>query len=747
MLASSSLNRPLPAWLIGLLLAIPVILLGPFNLEQQLEQARKTVGVGLNDSPDGKGVVAFTVNPNGPAARAGLKPGMIIEAFNGQDTPDLVSLYTLWPADHRETLKLRVRDTEGRSRELQITPGMPVDFTPFLVKVLGTFYFLALIVMLLPQWNKPAARLLILLLALLSTEFLLPYYQIYDLDVNRVLWRINLYMLSMATVVELHFFLIFPRPLALYRRHHRLIRVLLYGLLLPAGLLFSATVDNPTDTDALRPYYHLEIAFKALIWLLVTLRSLADPDAEQRRLMRTVWLFLTPYFLYSLSLFISLYYWIVPWIDGTNTVELMLLALFPTGIFISMVRYRYLYLGRRLDSRLLNQFLTLIGFLLILVFTQKTYLWLNQRFDGDPAFALTALPALMLAAFLRPASQRLTSWLERGVFAPPRGLHQRFRGWMAQLPETEALPLRLERAADFLQQNLQIGWCGLYTAPDSTGADSHLLLRGGTSFPPDAVAELERQLHGCLFHDSSLPADEARRSGIHHILPLSHEPGNTGLLIVGETASQPARLNEQEWRDLQLIAEDIGSWLHHDRLERQALVDTLTGLMRREAFMEALLRLIGEHRAQGTSLALAMIDLDHFKRINDRWGHDAGDEVLRAIAQHIHSGVRSHDICGRYGGEEFIIAFPESNLQQVEKLLERLRDTIRDHPVQPVESESSVITISAGCVACTPANSAMEPVFLAREMIRQADILLYRAKHSGRDAAFIGRLKPAGSST
>lgn len=165
------------------------------------------------------------------------------------------------------------------------------------------------------------------------------------------------------------------------------------------------------------------------------------------------------------------------------------------------------------------------------------------------------------------------------------------------------------------------------------------------------------------------------------------------------------------------------------RVQELATTDPLTGVANRRHFFE-LARLEVERAIRyGRALSLLMIDADHFKRINDQYGHVVGDEVLQAIARRCRGGLREIDTLARYGGEEFLILLPETNGAQALQAADRLRHIVGDEPV-PTLAGFVPVKISIG-IASMPAGSAST----VEALLDQADQALYAAKAAGRDQA------------
>jgi two-component system, cell cycle response regulator len=168
---------------------------------------------------------------------------------------------------------------------------------------------------------------------------------------------------------------------------------------------------------------------------------------------------------------------------------------------------------------------------------------------------------------------------------------------------------------------------------------------------------------------------------------------------------------------------------HHayQALKRIALTDQLTSLYNRHYFVEVLDREFGLAQRHTTALACLMTDIDHFRNFNNRYGHALGDWVLRQTASLMKDKMRQSDVIGRYGGEEFVILLPMTELEAARDLAERLRTLIAD---QAWESPAGIlrITISAG-VAALPSTSITRP----DQLVTCADEALYRAKAGGRN--------------
>ena len=157
-----------------------------------------------------------------------------------------------------------------------------------------------------------------------------------------------------------------------------------------------------------------------------------------------------------------------------------------------------------------------------------------------------------------------------------------------------------------------------------------------------------------------------------------------------------------------------------------AITDNLTGLRNRRRFDEVLATECGRERRHGRSLSLVMLDIDYFKRVNDRHGHPAGDAVLAQLGQLIRERVRGHDLAARVGGEELAILMPETDLPSARAVAEELRLAVQAQVIDYAE-KSIRVTVSIGC-----AEYAMDDVDPA-SFVRRCDAQLYAAKSAGRN--------------
>jgi len=175
-----------------------------------------------------------------------------------------------------------------------------------------------------------------------------------------------------------------------------------------------------------------------------------------------------------------------------------------------------------------------------------------------------------------------------------------------------------------------------------------------------------------------------------------------------------------KWTELQQARAD------KEELERLANLDSQTGLYNRQAILGKLRELINRAKRYKEDFSLSMLDVDLFRRVNDRYGHLTGDEVLEKIATLIRRNIRNTDVAGRYGGEEFIILLPLADLSSAMVVAERIRSVIESTEMKDSGGNVFAITVSLGL-------SSWEPAEDAHSLISRTDEALYKAKENGRN--------------
>ena len=229
-------------------------------------------------------------------------------------------------------------------------------------------------------------------------------------------------------------------------------------------------------------------------------------------------------------------------------------------------------------------------------------------------------------------------------------------------------------------------------------------------------AELSDTPFGALVRD----LDSTNGTFVNGVRIFGPTPLSEGdLLRIGNSVMKFTRAAEVERR-------------YHEEMFRQVNLDGLTQLYNRRYIDEVLTREVARSLRHGRTLSVLLFDIDHFKRVNDVYGHAAGDAVLSCVANRASDCVRCEDIVGRYGGEEFIVVTPETSVERATIVAERLRNQVASVPFG-VGDALVYVTISIGVaeLKAEPSDAPLEQS--VAELVARADERLYAAKRQGRN--------------
>jgi diguanylate cyclase (GGDEF)-like protein len=209
------------------------------------------------------------------------------------------------------------------------------------------------------------------------------------------------------------------------------------------------------------------------------------------------------------------------------------------------------------------------------------------------------------------------------------------------------------------------------------------------------------------------------------IIGTSQEEGEAAGVMTA-TSSRLGAFGPTELELLRFVARTIALDLENMRLRKVSVTDPLTGAYNREFLHTRLPAELTSARHRTRSLSVAMVDVDHFKEINDRHGHDVGDRVLAEVAERLRGATRKGDVLVRYGGEEFLVVLPDATLERAGEIGERMRLALQADAIQTTTGVTIEVRISAGVAALGPDDDSSS-------LIRRADTALYRAKGRGRN--------------
>jgi len=708
------------------------------------------VGVGVEE--DAEALRVYAVDADSPADRSGLRAGDRLLAI--EDTP----VRTLADYDRVSTVfrtgqpsRWRI-ERDGQSRSVAVLPGMAADWWNVVTAAAVALLCLAVGV---SAWvgrsHDVRARLLAGLFWLVAVEFALPQGTSATASWFTV-GAFAFYVLSGAQLaLELHLAATISdaRPCPASRR--RLI-VGVYVLGATVALAGAATYGFSLHGESPVPWtveqFDLWMHRTVLpLWAggLVALLLWGVARAPERRARLQAGLVLLgvlPWAVYMTAVWLQGFPGRVgP--SGWERVFPLLVLCYPVAVFVAIFRYHLFDLEFVVRRSLVYTALTSVLVLVFYAALGAASAVMSRLFQGDVSpvwrFSLATLVLGLLFSPLRRATQRL---IDRRFFPERAAARRRLIELAEELPslgEPRAMGERLvrrlrdifgTRSATLLlvEPDIQALVLHAHDGPETVG-------RGRVATLDDpAVARLRaagRPLPVIdLLEVSPALGRRFRNLTPQLAVPLSVEGRLVGALLLGEKRGG-IRFSREESELLRLAAHHVATVFDNARLHRTATYDRLTGLLRRESVLELLDREIERAGRYGRSLTVALADIDHFKSINDRHGHLEGDRILQHVAETLAEQVRTSDGLGRYGGEEFLLVFPETDFEGGARLAEKLRQAVAGIALRAEDGSRVAIRISIGMATLAELpGPATNPL---RGLLAEADRQLYRAKAAGRN--------------
>ncbi|MGI1678376.1 MAG: sensor domain-containing diguanylate cyclase [Cellvibrionaceae bacterium] len=221
------------------------------------------------------------------------------------------------------------------------------------------------------------------------------------------------------------------------------------------------------------------------------------------------------------------------------------------------------------------------------------------------------------------------------------------------------------------------------------------------------------------------------------LLPLMRQQRQIGSLHFASHSSKRYSADKAVsfmWHLALMVAVCLENCVALEQLKRQGQEDILTQVRNRRSFEEELIKELERAKRQSAQLSCMFVDIDHFKNINDTYGHQTGDLCLRQVALHINEELRKTDLLARYGGEEFVALLPNCESKQAEIIADRVRETIAKYPLITTDKKEIPITVSIGLTTWIPNDkNSSDLIAVGKELLGAADSAMYIAKKEGRN--------------
>lgn len=575
-------------------------------------------------------------------------------------------------------------------------------------------------------------------------------------------WAVELFRLAYSAVYMFNFVLIVHMTALIPRRHPLVVRwpVLLWGhyILGVAAVVVGYLLDRPRPPEVLEHLLGSGDSARFLLnastylWAgvvgLLFLGSAArrEPAVAGRR--------------QALIVFSGLLVWtanvalytVFPGLLASypvlGLVEPLANFLVPVSLFLAILGFRLFELELFVRKGLIYG-LT-VGILAAGIFAA----WVAASFLLGHALRLeptpwnTALLLLGVGLLFEPLRRGAARGVDRLFFREKLELERLQRSILPELTAHSAVDAAAEHLACRLGEALQLDAVAVLLADEERRffrERSFWRTGAGTGPSRELVLTLEEVRSSGLddaprrLASSPGPAAAAlRRLGARTTVPLASRDQLVGLLTLGAPRAGAA-LDRKDLDLLHAIAHQAAALLDNLRLLDLATTDPLTRLPRRQVFEERLRQELDRSSRTGRPLAVALADVDDFKRLNDTHGHLAGDRALQTVAAALAGGCRSTDLVARFGGEEFVLLFPETGLHGAAALAEKLRAGVAAREIEGLGGETLSVTVSVGLAAVEVPGGRIEPA----DLLRAADEALYRAKAGGKDRVATAGGQPA----
>lgn len=745
-----------------------------FRAVEAVRGGDQRIGVQAEQGLEGLEVV--TVLPGLPADRAGLRVGDEILAVGGRQVRTTGEFHGIVAELQRgRMVELLLRQKDG-IRTVEVALGVSPTWgtwIPFGIDALTALCYLGIALLALGYLKQGAREggtrdsrsLLLFAFSLaVSIELCLPPAGSVVPPWLRPLYLAAYYLLTgLQMGLELHLASLIPeRPDWLRRR--RWVVPLYYAIGLGLGTVTCASflVEEmlgrrlfPWSADAIAGFlgnFALP-GWAVAVSALLASQALGRPEPVGRHQAGLVLAGTFPWFLWLLGTSVlTRLGWPIP--EQAGALESLILLCYPLALFAAIYRYQLFDIELVVRRSLVYSVLT--GALILVFYAvlgAGGFLFSRLVAGGERSIWVVSASTLLLGLLVSPLRRAVQRIIDRRFFPERQALRQSLIALAGTLPALGKLPRMGRhlvesltgafgaRSALLLIANPETGLLGVLASTEEERTETPLfslddpaieLLREARR--PVALAQLAAR--GPAFAHR-LPAFDPAGLAV----PLVSQERLIGVLLVGRKEggrSYPA----EEVDLLNLLAHHVATVFENARLFESATYEGLTGLLRREAVLEQLDKELERALRYGRPLTVAMADIDHFKRVNDHYGHLAGDSLLRRVSQVAAGSLRSTDWIGRYGGEELLLVLPETDLEGAAALAEKIRSLVQRTWIVTEEGATVRATLSIGLASLAEMREerGVEMRITARHLIAAADRALYEAKNGGRN-----RVHPLGA--
>lgn len=719
--------------------------------------AGERVGIGIAEAESGIAITRVTEGE--PADRAGVLVDDLLVAVGGQPVKDYESLALTDELWQRGTPLAFTLIRNGSTTELTVVPGTSFPWVDITAAAIPCLAYLAIGLLAFGQSpNDVRIRLLFAFSIAVALEFALPG------QISQISWwsPTQFVIFNLLTGLQIGFLLhlasVIPQPAPWLTRSRWLpagfyvIGAVIGVITAVSTILTALDVETPPILDDIGivvinswvlPFWSVAVAGILIHQVVV---------AKTTRLRhQATWVFagILPWMAYQV-----LYQFVVPMGDSPPpwlaAIQPAVLLVFPLAVFFAILRFHLLDIEFVLRRSVAFVLITAsMVALFAMAFGVGNLVFGSVEASSGVSVAAMSLGMLVLGLLFAPLRRGVQTLVDRRLFPERNEMAHLLTDLAAELPTLGSLPAMGKRLVDETVRVFDVETATLLVAdPDSgvfvslasSAVDLDHRFDKALLIEPDDIGLDHLQRVG-----RPVPADQlggvspsmARRlSAFNADLVVGLTSGNTlaGVLLLGPKKGSE-RFHSSEIQMLNLFCHAAATVFENARLFESATYESLTGLMRRETIMEVLDAELQRSLRYRRPLSVGMVDIDRFKRVNDQYGHLAGDTLLKHIAQELQNGLRTTDSIGRYGGEEFLFILPETELEEAWVVAEKLRGAIKNLTDLLDEAPDLQITVSIG-LAAIDHNASKTPT--ATDLIQESDLGLLEAKRLGRNRVIAG---------
>ncbi len=724
-------------------------------LYAQLREERRTADrrIGFQFDDTSGRLVVSTIDPGSPAERAGLRVGDVVTALEGEPVwlrPQYSRVATDLVRGQPATYSIQ----RGSSHfDLVVQPGVGVNWSAVLLNDIAALAYLMLgLFVLWQRVDDLRARLITVFSLAVAFELAMPQNSLANLHLAVASDLLFYAMTGLQFATEVHLATAIPRQRTYFRQRRwpvALIYLLGLGCALLAMLTYTANLVGsqpfPWNVEQVDwAQEHLFMPFWAsCVLLLLAGPAFFWPEIEGRR--------------QSLFILLGVLPWAaLQWLDSTgelfgwqqgdaytNLLPIALLC-YPIAVFVAIFRSHLFDLGAVVRHSLLYTSLTTLVILVFYTAVGMGGALLSQLLGSSGSVWVVGAATLTLGLLFGPLRSALQQSIDRRFFPEKGALRRRLTDLAARLPALGKLPAMCRELTESLSEILQVPSVRLLLSTAPGGAlvfascseavsdrdDSLLMVPANEPFARFLSSYGRPVQARTLFRRSPDAAPYLQGLNPSLIVPLCQQAHLVGLLVLGGKRDG-RQLKGDEIEPIDLFAHHLATVLENARLFAAATDDGLTRLLRREVILDRLSAELQRAVRYRRPLSILMADIDHFKEVNDQYGHLTGDRLLARTATALKAGIRNTDSIGRYGGEEFLIVLPETDLRGAREVAEKLRRRVAEARLSAPGGKHRPLTVSLGVASLWMTLGDTEPHL--DQLIEMADRALYQAKNLGRD--------------